>query len=157
MLLNNYNSNMKDFLNTFYKLDQSGIVIINGTIYNSSNLISTLKRIKASNIRILELGGCPIIRSIRAGYYRYALGLKGHCFPWKVSIHIRVYLIKKERDMEHYKAFVVGKNAYQEIVLGIFNKKIEAKEFITSYYPLGIINSIVLSSNELTKYYYEDN
>ncbi len=145
------------FLEQFYRLDQPGILVINKQLYNSSNMLSTLKRVgRVKKVVILESGITnPVIRSIKAGCYSQKLQIKGHTRPWKTSIQVRLYNKAQHANVGDYKAFVVLHNTYSELVVGVFDNKAAAKAFIKEFYPKGI-KSIVMASNKLTKAYNED-
>lgn len=140
-------------------------------IYRTTNIVTSLARIireyKYSNKNILKLS-LIIIEDIkdsnnlwvRYNYWTNYYSNKGYIIMNRCKYNIKYKLRKqilgdfrpKFSSLPLFYVKIVSRR-YKEIIVGIFDKVIDMDEFIDKHYANGI-DSIVYSSNKLTKEYY---
>lgn len=134
-------------------------------IMASSNMLTSLSRILTElvgNEKIVILkSGCNsnIERNILAGHFvgRYkALGwqVDSYYSPWQVQAKVLPFSHGEHAVFPVFKQFLIAKNTYQRVVLGVFNTKTELEVFRKQFYKKNKIKDLVIASNVETKQYY---
>lgn len=155
---------MKNIIQDLKKLSISGVLAIYTSnkkirLISSSNILSGLQRILPElkdgvRVKILQ-ENIPDkkLRSLICYIHKVRLQRLGYTVESRIK---RWSLVKGLEEIEGRFRWVVRlKNTYNDMVIGVFADPIEMKEFLKKYYPGERPIAAIISSNDLTRRYYE--